>query len=833
MNSFFQKINKSQHRKLKRSLDKLLREVALVKGDFSLDRIFDLAEKNLADLNISTMFLVLDDAKKNLIIRYLNIQNEKDSKKFIQNNIIQKTIPYEKLKGYRNAIKLKQATYCSSCSKNLISFIENFKFIFKKTRFSSLILPIVIRGEAIGVLEFLGPKLKEEDLPIFEKFSEIFVRNISNTILFQAVKTSEEKYRKLVDNANDMVVAINNKGYFTFANKMFYKMSGYKPEELKDLHFLRLIKYNYYNEFLKTFNNCVRGEILHIDSKIVMVSKTNQEFFVSISGVPIMENNKIIGVQAIIRDISETEKLQKKLQKSKDHYEKIMDAIHDDICVIDRAFTIRKFNKAFAGKVGFNPKDLVGKNYKKVIKYYDHSKFKDFACEYCEDKGFIESVFENKKAKEVIKESVSENGDIFFHKINLFPKKDLKGDVFEVVIIIKNITARKRAELENKRLSEFNQRILNNSPVSILVLDRKGKIILANSLAKKLMERKGEALVGRSIFEDRGLKKNKEFFNKYKSLLDKGEAFHFRDLPYTTKEKNEKKYLNIIAVPLYDSHHKIEGAISMGLDNTEVKRAKLKLEELNYSLEQKVLERTKELKLANKKLNEAINLKSKFIADASHELRTPLTVIQGNLDLALKEAENNGESISENFEPILSEVERMVKVLSDLTILTNVDSSSESIDREKLKLGDLFATIVRSLDILACQKKISLSYAQDAEKIIIFGDEAKLEKLLLNMVRNAIKYTEEKGKIYLSARKEKQKIKIYIKDTGIGIPKEDLPFIFERFYRVDKARSRGEGGTGLGLSICKWIVEAHGGKIEVESEVGKGTTFIISLPIKK
>jgi PAS domain S-box-containing protein len=831
MNSFFQKINKTQHKKLKKNLDNLLREVEVVKGDFSLDRIFDLAEKNLTSLNISTMFLVLDDSKKNLIIRYLSAQDKEGSKKFIQNNIIHKKIPYLKSKGYRSAIDFKKAVFCSSSSKNLIYFIENLKFIFKKNKFNSIVLPVVIRGEAIGVLEFLGPDLKEEELSVFEKFLEVFVRNISNTILFQAVKASEKKYRKLVDNANDMVVALDNRAYFTFANKMFYKMSGYSSEELKDLHFLKLVQYNYYNEFLKTFNNCIRGKIPHIDSNVIMVSKTNQEFFVSISGVPIIENGKIIGAQAIIRDISETEKLQERLRKSKDHYEKIMDAIHDSICVIDQDFIIKKFNKAFADKVGFKPQNLSGENYKKIIARYDDNKFTDFGCEHCGNKCFIESVFKNGKALEVVKESISEDGSLFFHKINVFPKKNEKGDVFELVIIFRDITARKRAEFENKKLSEFNQRILDNAPVSILVLDKNGKIILANNLAKRLMERKEENLVEKSIFEDRGVKKNKDFFNKYKDLLDKGEKFYFENLAYTAKENNQKKYLNIIAVPLYDNKKKLEGAISMGLDNTEAKQTKLKLEELNYNLEKKVLDRTKELNLANKKLSEAIDLKSKFISDASHELRTPLTVIQGNLDLAAKEAENNGENISENFEPIFSEVERMVKVLSDLTILTNVDSSSESVRSEKLNLGNLFATVVHSLGILAHQKKIILDYDRKSENIIVYGDEAKLEKLLLNMVRNAIKYTEEMGSIHLFAKKLKNEIKIYIKDTGIGIPEEDLPFIFERFYRVDKARSRGEGGTGLGLSICKWIVEAHGGQINVESKVGEGTTFIISLPV--
>jgi signal transduction histidine kinase len=134
------------------------------------------------------------------------------------------------------------------------------------------------------------------------------------------------------------------------------------------------------------------------------------------------------------------------------------------------------------------------------------------------------------------------------------------------------------------------------------------------------------------------------------------------------------------------------------------------------------------------------------------------------------------------------------------------------------------------LKILADQKKIALIYKKGAKKIKITGDEAKLEKLLLNIVRNAIKYTNEKGRVKIWAERLAREATIAIEDNGVGIPEKDLPYIFERFYRVDKSRSREEGGTGIGLSIAKWIAEAHNGSITVESTVGKGTKFTVHLP---
>ena len=258
-----------------------------------------------------------------------------------------------------------------------------------------------------------------------------------------------------------------------------------------------------------------------------------------------------------------------------------------------------------------------------------------------------------------------------------------------------------------------------------------------------------------------------------------------------------------------------------------------KLQKTNKGLEIKVLKRTRQLDDINKKLREAIELKSKFIADASHELRTPLTVIQGNIDLFIREIKIKKTKVPEICALILNEIKRMTGVLSDLTILTNFDAKTETLHYEEIDLKKLIKAAGQSLQILAKQKKIRLTYKRDVNNIKIFGDEAKLEKLLLNIIRNAIKYTEKNGKIKIWIESNNKFVKINIRDNGIGIPKEDLPYIFERFYRVDKARSRQEGGTGLGLSICLWIAEAHGGYISVESEEGKGSIFTIHLPCKE
>jgi len=498
--------------------------------------------------------------------------------------------------------------------------------------------------------------------------------------------------------------------------------------------------------------------------------------------------------------------------------------------VIDKNYKIVSFNKIFSEKTKYSFNELKGKNFKKIIPNYENKSFVDFCELFCHKNCLIEKCFKDGNAQAVLKKGQGKNGEIYFHKIEIYPKKNSAGTIYEAVITVHDITQQKKAEEEVRRLNEFNERILHNAPVSIVVLDKKGEIISANGLAKKLMEKPNKILIGRKLIETKEIKKNPYLVKQYQALLGEGKIFYFDNLAYTPKNSKKRKHLNLIAVPLFGQDGQIEGGISMALDNTETILAKKNLENLNRQLEVKVMSRTKELDKINKKLSQAINLKSKFIADASHELRTPLTVIQGNLDLAIREAQQIENEPPETYSLILQEVERMTDILGDLTMLTNIDSGSEQLAYEEVDLGKLIIAVGQSLKILADQKKIALIYKKGAKNIKIYGDEAKLEKLLLNIVRNAIKYTESKGSVKMKVNSDGKKVLISVEDNGIGIPREDLPFIFERFYRVDKSRSRNEGGTGLGLSICKWITDAHGGYMSVDSGLGEGSAFNIYLP---
>jgi len=229
------------------------------------------------------------------------------------------------------------------------------------------------------------------------------------------------------------------------------------------------------------------------------------------------------------------------------------------------------------------------------------------------------------------------------------------------------------------------------------------------------------------------------------------------------------------------------------------------------------------------RLETAFSRQRQFTADASHELRTPLAIVQAESTLALRKKRTQ-EDYRKSLELISQETAHMSAIVGKLLYLARTDAGKDQVNFERINLKELLTELSSDVEVLAREKGLEFKLAP-LEDLTIEGDKVKLEQLFLNLLENAIRYTPRGGSISASVVREGKTAVIAIKDTGIGILKEHIPHIFERFYRVDKARSRAEGGAGLGLAICQHIAQVHSGKIEVESQVGKGSTFSAFLPL--
>jgi len=233
------------------------------------------------------------------------------------------------------------------------------------------------------------------------------------------------------------------------------------------------------------------------------------------------------------------------------------------------------------------------------------------------------------------------------------------------------------------------------------------------------------------------------------------------------------------------------------------------------------------------RLESAFNEQQRFIADASHELRTPLAVLRGETEVALAK-QRSADEYQESLLLIQEEAERLSRIVEDLFMLARqpIDVPATLI-RERVSLNDAVKDCARAAQVLAMRKGVRLTTENNSSSIHLNGDKELITRMILNLLDNAVKYTPAGGEISLALTRQNGNAEIVVRDTGIGIPEVDRQRIFDRFYRVDKARSRALGGAGLGLSIVRWIVEVHGGEIHIDSAPGRGSTFTVDLPLKE
>ena len=290
-------------------------------------------------------------------------------------------------------------------------------------------------------------------------------------------------------------------------------------------------------------------------------------------------------------------------------------------------------------------------------------------------------------------------------------------------------------------------------------------------------------------------------FSKFNVDINLEKIVYLEDWTSSDKRINVgEKYINLLFVPYKDNNKRPAGVIAVIQDITE----HVKLD----------------------------NMRKEFVADVSHELKTPITSIMGYADTLL-EGEYDDVTRNKFLNVIASEARRMAKLVTDLLSLSRYDNNKISAEKTEFDLGELVKKCQEKLEIEISKKHHKMENLVTANVPLVYADKSGIERVVLNILSNSIKYTKENGsiKIYVGFVYNDAYIKII--DNGIGIPEKDLTRIFERFYRVDKARSRELGGTGLGLSIAKEILNQNNGSIDIKSEVGKGTEVVIRVPTKK
>ena len=347
------------------------------------------------------------------------------------------------------------------------------------------------------------------------------------------------------------------------------------------------------------------------------------------------------------------------------------------------------------------------------------------------------------------------------------------------------------AEELAKNMSEISREknrleiLLHNMSDGVISFDKDGNLMLANAAAATMLH------------EERMDMSFTEFIRKFD--INSGVYLDMGNEP--SKKVTfpvGKQFINANFTPYYDKKGKMEGLVVVLQDITE-----------------------------QKKLDD---MRKEFVANVSHELRTPLTTVKSYTETLLDGAMEEKELATEFLTIINSEADRMAFLVRDLLQLTRFDNKQVRLDMTEIEMNDFLNMTVRQNKIHAEAKNQQLSFRPYEHMVVVHGDRDRVGQVVNNIVTNAIKYSLEQATIRIFITEDEKYFKINVKDTGMGISREDLPRIFERFYRVDKARSRAMGGTGLGLAIAKEIMETHGGKLTAESEYGKGTTMTMWFP---
>lgn len=344
----------------------------------------------------------------------------------------------------------------------------------------------------------------------------------------------------------------------------------------------------------------------------------------------------------------------------------------------------------------------------------------------------------------------------------------------------------------DKNLSDISaeknkvEAILAQITDGIVAFDQRGSLIHSNSAANEYLK-KGENTTFEEFVKDLNLDITLEQLN----YLDRKRVVE--------RQSNIKtKIIRTLFAPYADRDDKNGGTVVVIADITE----------------QTKLERARR----------------EFVANVSHELRTPITTIKSYAETVLDMVQADS-SEAEFVKVIDREADRMTRIVTDLLTLSRLDNSAKVMEKKVFDLALLTQDVVKKLTITAKNMGLELSFEKVGDAKSFYGDRDRMEQVITNIVSNAVKYTPSGGKISVACVGKYTEAVIEVKDNGIGIPEKDLPRIFERFYRVDKARSRESGGTGLGLAIAKELIELHGGKIKIESREGEGTTVTISLPM--
>ena len=624
------------------------------------------------------------------------------------------------------------------------------------------------------------------------------------------LKISEEKFRSIYHNSPDMYASVSPNGAKILeCNKTLLEQTGYSAEELIGAPIYKIYHEDCLEDVNNTFKEFVqKGKI--INKELTLKTKSGDKIYVSLNvGSAKDQNGDILHSISSLRDISERIRIRKQFIQEKEKTQKYLDIAGVMLLGLDTSGHVQLINRKGCEVLGYSENEVLSKNwFNNFIPKKQRNEVREVA-----KKLFIGDI---ESVEFVEMEIVTKTGEkklIAWHNSLL---KDENDQIIGTLSSGEDITEKKKAELRLVENEERFRKLIEHLPIGIAVYKAVNHgedfaFIDFNKAAESITNVTRKEVLGKTLSEMFPNMMHSDLFAGLKKVFKTGDSTYVP--PFYYKDTIRKGWRE-------NSLYKLQSGelVAIFRDVTELKIA-----------EKKLKDRNKKLKVAKRKAEESDRLKSAFLANMSHEIRTPMNGILGFTDL-LKEPGLTGEKQQSYIDIIQKSGNRMLNTVNDIIEISKIETGQVSMVLEDYDLNGQLNYQRYFFHFEAEKKgiKLLLEDKLKADEAYIKADKMKIDSILSNLIKNAIKYSDS-GAILLSCKKKKDNILFSVKDQGIGIPKSKQESIFDRFVRADLSFASGYEGSGLGLSIVKSYVNMLGGKIWVDSEPGKGSTFYFSI----
>jgi len=613
------------------------------------------------------------------------------------------------------------------------------------------------------------------------------------------LRESEEKFRGIAERSFDGIFTLDANATVSYASPTFMRIFGFDSTEVVGKSLADQVPDSEPEperiKLLQAFADITSGktvEGLQFEAR----RKDGSPIFVEVNASPILDEGRVVGVQGVVRDITERKQMEKRLRESEEKFRGIAERSFDGIFKVDANGNLTYTSPSMYKILGFKPEDVIGQSAMKNLSALAIPKVAQALGKVLRG-GTIEALEVEARRKD---------GSPVFIEINASPIYDEGHSVVEIQGVVRDVTERRRAE-ESRRLFAS---VVESSPFGMISLRLDGTIISWNPAAERIFGYSPKELIGRQVSVLAPQDRADESTRLLEKLNEEGGVVHLESI---RRRKDGRLFdYSLDAFPTTDSSGKMIGLSGFFSDITAQKASEEKIRSLQ-------------------------DARSMFVSAATHELKTPLVSIKGYADLAASGSLGElSEPLKHGLGVVRRNAERMLNLIKELLEIERINSGQLVISKEVVDLKVVIMESVDGLRPIMRSKELEVDIVLPEVELRVIGEEIRLHEVMDNLLVNAVKFTPEKGKLRVVAEDAGQ-VRVSVTDTGIGISPANLPNLFEPFSKIPKSgfvenqEIYGLYSTGLGLAVTKRLVELQGGRIWAESGgEGKGSTFVFTLP---